>query len=51
MNISEQIQGTTGHNGARENVVRDIVFTCVVVYNIMIAHQHTRAEQTGHPTQ
>ena len=38
-NISEQIQGTTGHHGERLKVVRDIVFTCVLLTNMLRTHQ------------
>ena len=38
-NISEQIQGTTVHRRARPKVVRNIVFTCVVLHNMLRTHQ------------
>ena len=38
-NISEQIQVTTGHNGAKPKVIRNIVFTCVVLHNMLRTYQ------------
>ena len=35
-NINEQIQCTTGHHGAK---TRDIIFTCVVLHNMLRASQ------------
>ena len=37
--ISEQIQDTAGHHGAKAKVVRDIVFTCVVLRNMLMTPQ------------
>ena len=38
-NISGKVQGTTGHHGAKAELVRDIVFTCVVLLNLLRTHQ------------
>ena len=38
-NISEQNQGTTGHQVQSPKVVRDIVFTFLVVHNMLRKHQ------------
>ena len=38
-NISEQIQGNTGHHPARPKVVRDIGFLCVMLQYMVRTHQ------------
>ena len=38
-NLSEQVPGTTGHHAAKVKVVRNIVYTCVVLHNIMRTYQ------------
>ena len=38
-NIIEQIQATTGHNGAKDKGCRDNVLTCVVLHNMLRTYQ------------
>ena len=38
-NLSEPLQGTTGHYGAKAKGCRDIVFMCVMFHNMLRTHQ------------
>ena len=46
--LGEPVQGTTGTMEQRPRVIRDIVFTCVVLHNILRTHQG-RAERAPTP--
>ena len=37
--MSEQVQGTTGHHGAKAKGCQRLVFICVVLHNMLKTHQ------------
>ena len=47
--ISDQIQGTTGHHGAKAKGCQRHCFTCEVLHNMLRTH-HGRADKGTNPS-